>query len=74
MNTCEGMWGNSNCSSDILRCDFTTVYQSKLRLAVGSFDKMDAADAIAIVVGVGMLVVIGLATTGYILRRRNGAA
>ena len=34
---------------------------------------MDAADAIAIVVGVGMLVVIGLAVTGYVLRRRNGA-
>jgi hypothetical protein len=34
---------------------------------------MDPADAIAIAVGVGMAVVIGLAGFGYFLRRRNPA-
>jgi hypothetical protein len=34
---------------------------------------MDAADALAIVVGVGIAVVAGLAGFGYFLRKKNGA-
>jgi hypothetical protein len=34
---------------------------------------MDAADALAIVVGVGIIIVAGLAGFGYFLRKRSGA-
>jgi hypothetical protein len=35
--------------------------------------QMDAADALAIVVGVGIIVIAGLAGFGYFLRKKSGA-
>jgi hypothetical protein len=35
---------------------------------------MDAADAIAVVVGVGIIVIAALAGFGYYLRKKSGAA